>query len=372
MIRRLSSHGSKTKLKLKKKKSSNSSDVVVVAKEEDNSSTSTSADALETRDDDDTQLVSTAVEKLDINDNEQQKNTTHDNDDEDKMQTTTNKKGFAANFKPTQPPKSDPSTWKHKPVYLMAGSTMSTPGIKEHEALPIGIPFEVETSLFKGKVLLRFRNTTSDDPTAHEKYFNGRKRLMQSVLQGTFKKPMKMSEVYTGSVFAYKMKNSPPSSMAKVMTTILGRVAPGLIMDLTSDEPKVLALLAGSAQTLSIDSPGNEPDITLPDIEENVVSSLGSSSSGGDVSNRASRRKTLGNPKKAAEYEFNTHDVYTFHLYDDAMDYGNGTMKIPMYGDVDIKPHIGKYQPLGLNMVTKDGEFLFDVRVWHEFHVKEE
>ena len=144
-------------------------------------------------------------------------------------------------------------------------------------------------------------------------------------------------------------------------------------MDLTSDEPKVLALLAGSAQTLSIDSPGNEPDITLPDIEENVVSSLGSSSgNSSDVSNRASRRKTLGNPKKAAEYEFNTHDVYTFHLYDDAMEYGNGTMKIPMYGDVDIKPHIGKYQPLGLNMVTKDGEFLFDVRVWHEFHVKEE
>jgi len=34
MIRRLSSHGSKTKLKLKKKKSSNSSDVVVVAKED--------------------------------------------------------------------------------------------------------------------------------------------------------------------------------------------------------------------------------------------------------------------------------------------------------------------------------------------------
>ena len=369
MIRRLSSHGSKTKLKLKKKSSSS----VVVVKEDEISTSTAAAAALETRDDDDTQLVSTAVEKLDINDNEQQNNTKQEDDEEDEMQQATNKKGFAANFKPSILPKSDPSTWKHKPVYLMAGSTMSTPGIKEHEALPIGVPFEVETSLFKGKVLLRFRNTKSDDPTAHEKYFNGRKRLMQSVLQGTFKKPMKMSEVYTGSVFAYKMKNSPPSSMAKVMTSILGRVAPGLIMDLTSDSPKVLAILAGSAQTLSIDSPGNEPDITLPNIEENVVSSLGSSGgSSGDVSNRTSRRKTLGNPKKAAEYEFNTHDVYTFHLYDDAMDYGNGTMKIPMYGDVDIKPHIGKYQPLGLNMVTKDGEFLFDIRVWHEFHVKEE
>jgi len=200
------------------KKKSSSSDVVA---KEDEWNTSTAA-ALETRDDDDTQLVSTAVEKLDINDNEQQKNTKQE--DEEDMQQTTNKKGFAANFKPSEPPKSDPSTWKHKPVYLMAGSTMSTPGIKEHEALPIGIPFEVETSLFKGKVLLRFRNTTSDDPMAHDVYFNGRKRLMQSVLQGTFKKPMKMSEVYTGSVFAYKMKNSPPSSMAKVMTTILGRV----------------------------------------------------------------------------------------------------------------------------------------------------
>ena len=78
-------------------------------------------------------------------------------------------------------------------------------------------------------------------------------------------------------------------------------------MDLSSDSPKVLAPLAGTVQAMSIDSPGNEPDITL-DIEENVVSSLGKS-----FSTPAKRQKILSNPKYASNYEFNTNDVYTFH-----------------------------------------------------------
>ena len=156
--------------------------------------------------------------------------------------------------------------------------------------------------------------------------------------------------------------------MAKIMTSIISKVAPGLIMDMTSESPKVVALLAGASQVMRIDDPGNEPDMMDPNIQENVLSTLGK---GVGVSTVSKRRKTLGNPKKAATFEFTPDKVYTFENFDDAVDYGNGTMKIPYYGDVDIKQSVGK-QPLSLTAVTKDGEIVYDVRVWHQSHCQEE
>eukprot|EP00571_Detonula_confervacea_P013682 CAMPEP_0172311386 /NCGR_PEP_ID=MMETSP1058-20130122/14643_1 /TAXON_ID=83371 /ORGANISM="Detonula confervacea, Strain CCMP 353" /LENGTH=276 /DNA_ID=CAMNT_0013024545 /DNA_START=84 /DNA_END=914 /DNA_ORIENTATION=+ len=252
--------------------------------------------------------------------------------------------------------------WPHKPVFVQAGRDMKVLGMGSNQPVPLGIPFKIESSLFKGTILLRFRNAKSDDPESNSEYFKGRNRLMQTVIQGQFKRPIKMSEVYVGSIFAQPLAAAPPPLMTKIMNTVIGRIAPGLILDLSSESPKVIALLAGTAQTMSIDSPGNEPDITLPVIDENVASVLGKS-----VGTKSKRRKHLGNPKKAASYMFNTESVYTFHTYDDAMDYGRGTMRIPMYGEYDIKPSIGR-QPLILTAVTQSGDILYDLRVWHESH----
>mmetsp|Transcript_19288 Transcript_19288/g.41859 ORF Transcript_19288/g.41859 Transcript_19288/m.41859 type:complete len:297 (-) Transcript_19288:410-1300(-) len=259
-------------------------------------------------------------------------------------------------------PKMKPADWPHKPVFVQAGSNMKVLGVANNQPIPLGVPFKIESPLFKGTVLLRFRNAMSDDPDAHSEYFKGGKRLMQTVVQGRFKRPIKMSDVYVGSVFPQALAGAPPATLSKIMGAVIGKIAPGLILDLSSESPKVIALLAGTAQTMSIDSPGNEPDITLPVIDENVASVLGKS-----VGTKSKRRKHLGNPKKAASYMFNTESVYTFHTYDDAMDYGRGTMRIPMYGEYDIKPSIGR-QPLILTAVTQSGDILYDLRVWHESH----
>ena len=79
----------------------------------------------------------------------------------------------------------------------------------------------------------------------------------------------------------------------------------------------------------------DEPDISAKDIEENVEHVLGSK-----VSTRYRRRKVrvslasftasvpvhlpcsrfqkvLSVPKKAAKFTFDTHNIYTFHTYDD-------------------------------------------------------
>ena len=81
----------------------------------------------------------------------------------------------------------------------------------------------------------------------------------------------------------------------------------GLILDLSSQQPKVIALLGGSEQSMDISIPGKEPDIMARDIEENVVDVLGS-----DISDKVQRRKQLGDPTIASTYEYDTNHVYTF------------------------------------------------------------
>jgi len=223
---------------------------------------------------------------------------------------------FSSNITATMFPKMEPAKWPHKPIYVQPGSSTKTPGLaSKHHPIPLGIPIEIESPLFKGTVLLRFRNAKSDEPVSHKSYFKGRKRLMQTVVQGRFKRPLKMSEVYVGSIFSEPLAAAPPAFMTTVMNAVIKRVAPGVVLDLSSSAPKVVALLGGTAQTMSIDEPGNEPDITLPQIEENVASVLGDK-----VSTKSKRKKYLGNPKKAASYKYDTKKVYTLHTYDDAMD----------------------------------------------------
>jgi len=267
---------------------------------------------------------------------------------------------FSSNFTELGEPELQPSKWAHRPIYVQAGDHMKVLGIKQKQPVPLGVPFEVDSLLFRGKVLLRFRNAKSDDEVKSDEYFDGRKRLMQTVIQGKFKRPLRMDEVYVGSLFARPLAGAPPQSMTEIMSAVIRRIAPGLVLDLSSDSPKVIALLAGTAQTMSIDMKGEEPDITLRDIPENVSHALGTS-----LTTKSRRKKVLSKPKKAMQYTFDTSYVYTFHTYDDAMDYGLGTMHIPMYGEYDLKPKIGR-QPLSLTAVTQSGEILYDLRVWHE------
>jgi len=173
-------------------------------------------------------------------------------------------------------PKLKIESWPHKHVFVQAGSGTKVLGrhggssIGSHydnsnqQPLPLGVPFDIDTPLFRGKMLIRFRSVKSDDEKAHNNYFKSNKRLMQTVLQGQFKKRMKMSDVYAGSIFPQPLAGAPPPTLNKVMDTVIRKVAPGLVMDLSSDEPKVIALMAGTSQTMAINNRGEEPDITLP------------------------------------------------------------------------------------------------------------
>jgi hypothetical protein len=250
--------------------------------------------------------------------------------------------------------------WPHRPIFLKAGAETEVIGLSEGEALPLGIPFEFETPLFKGKLLVRLRNAKTDDPASHDAYFKGRERVMQTVVQGQFKRPVNMADVYVGGIFKQPMRLVPPPLFMRLMKVLFERIAPGVVLDLASKEPKVVTLYAGTAQTISVDAPGQEPDMTAADLPENLFRSFGNK-----FKSLQERKRKLSTPNEAAKYEFDTASVYTLQIYDKAMDYGTYNIKLPVYGNFHLSPALGP-QPLSLSAVTRTGEVIYDFDVWHE------
>jgi Protein of unknown function (DUF1769) len=250
--------------------------------------------------------------------------------------------------------------WPHRPIYLKAGDETTVFGIPDDEALPLGVPIEFETELFKGKLLVRLRNVKTDDPASHDAYFRGRSRVMQTVVQGRFKKPVNMADVFVGSLFKQPMKLVPPPVFMRLLNTLFQRIAPGAILDFASSKPKVVTLYAGTAQTISIDVPGEEPNITAVDLPEDVSRRFGTK-----FKSIKERKRKLSAPHKAARYEFDTEHVYTLQIYDESMDFGTYNIKLPVYGKFNFSQALGP-QPMSLSAVTTSGEVVYNFDVWHE------
>jgi len=258
-------------------------------------------------------------------------------------------------------------SWPHYPVIVLSGieTEVSLPDENRdyadtQDALPLGIPFQFESPLFKGKALLRLRHAKSDDPTKHESYFGGsRKRVRQFVIQGRFKQSISMGDLYYGDVYRKPLNPSPPPILSRIIKSFFQRLFPGLLMDLTSKQPKVMTLYAGCANSIRKDFPGEEPDITGIDLKEHFIPN-------GEIFDSAKERKRFfSDPSRASMCKYDTDHVYTFNTYDDILDMANYQLKIPVLRkpfDL-IKTLDG--QPLTLSATTKNGQFLYNFCVWH-------
>ena len=60
---------------------------------------------------------------------------------------------------------------------------------------PIGIPFNIETDLFVGKMLLRVKGLVNSNDQNGDDYFKGRCRTYQHVIQGRFKEEISFSNL---------------------------------------------------------------------------------------------------------------------------------------------------------------------------------
>jgi hypothetical protein len=296
-----------------------------------------------------------------------------------------------------------PKDWPYHPIYIQAAQDCKLDG--DVDSVPIGIPVNFETSLFKGQILVRICNIRIQDSSHHNKdddnlssnstntnghkckfhcedYFQKRKRLRQYVIQGQFKENILMSDVYLGDFYQKPLGLVPPKFLAKSINATFNKIAPGLIMDLTSDKPKVIALLGGVVQNLSIDYLGDEPNIMQFDLPDNTQliemdqqrqQQQQQTSGGNSDSDKSSlgfksqkeRKSKLSVPKIAKKYSYHPGKVYTFNCYDDVFDLSKFSIKVPIIKSIGLNKVLNS-QPTTLRACTLDGRSIFNFNVFHE------
>lgn len=62
------------------------------------------------------------------------------------------------------------------------------------------------------------------------------------------------------------MKIRPPKFISASIEKIVSKLAPGIILKLRGENPAILALIGSACHTISIDQPGQEPDITSSEV----------------------------------------------------------------------------------------------------------
>lgn len=250
--------------------------------------------------------------------------------------------------------------WPHRPLFLQ-----DSVGTSSNDPCPVGIPFEFESDLFKGRALIRVRNLdASHDSSGSGKYFEGTKRLSQVVIQGRFKENVRVDDVFMGSEFTKPLKMKPPPFIAGIVRRVLQAAAPGVEVDLGSDQPKVLAPFGGSMEVIRADSPGLEPDISSADgIQENNPGFFGGNFAS-KVRDSLFRKKIFSDLKQAKDYEFNTDTVYTFETYDESLDYADYTLDAKLF-QFDLTQTL--VEPFQFMAKSKSrGKHLWNFQLWHE------
>lgn len=287
-----------------------------------------------------------------------------------------------------------PLAWRNRPVYIKADEEGTSTRILNGDdsasmedddgSLPLGMPIPFESDLFKGRILFRIKNVASPSSDSAG-YFEGKKQLWQCIVQGRFKAPVAMHELYTGEVYDQPLANLPAPNIMRMVGTFINMMVPGIQFDITSqDRPKVLALYGGAAQSMRKDLPGAEPDIRSFDIDEETTlihsptkssspSTNGSSRSGRERAfhSVSARKRNLSHPKHAAKYVYDTDHVYTLDQYNQIFDYGTYTANFGPSIVVDMTETLNG-QPMTIGAVTEDGRWMFRFKVFHERQLSQE
>ena len=255
--------------------------------------------------------------------------------------------------------------WPHRPC-LVCVNTPVCPDLRVPKygvgACPIGIPFEMESDLFEGVILIRIKGLQSDDVASDKKYFEGRRRIYQTIVQGRFKEELLVSDVLTGHEFVRPIKNIPPAFVLNAATSMMRRIARGAEIDLTSSQPKFLAPLAGTSQIVSADMPGNQPNISSNDIEEDC-SLFGGAFEKRNI-NSTKRKQIFASPELASKYKFDTESIYTFDFYQNLLDASTYNLSIG-FTNLAMKKRLDG-QPIQSMAKTRDGRYLWSFQIWHE------
>ena len=223
----------------------------------------------------------------------------------------------------------------------------------------------MSSDVFEGTMLVRLKGSNSHNPDGDEKYFSGRKRICQIRIQGRFKEEnVQVSDVMFVQEFVRPLKNLPNRFIVKLICKLASRLATGFKMLIHDDKPsEIEAVCMSTAQTVSADEQGKEPNIFSRDITENCSRLGGLFSANGNVSSKE-RRRIFSDPNKCQNYTFDTNTVYTFDVFDDKISAIDCGLDLGIT-TISLEPILDG-QPLQISCKLKDGRYLFSYQIWHE------
>jgi len=271
------------------------------------------------------------------------------------------------------PPLLSSHDWPDAPVALRMSPLGPAQVISQDNQLPHGmvraqIPFDIDTELFKGQMVVYVRDLKNSPGDI----FNGKARTIHLALQGKFKREIPMDEITIGQYFVRPLVNLPSSWLLSLAVRVIRAFGAKYSAELTSptvERPSFTALLALAAQALSC-----EPEGDVQDIEGHLIENVSGVSSVFPPGTTAQlRTKILSKiimdnrkqKKKAVDIPvFDTERVWTFGFWQAQINFTTYKVELGV-GNFNLA-NILNGQPLALCARTRAGEIVFRLEVWHE------
>jgi len=263
--------------------------------------------------------------------------------------------------------------WPQRPMYITIPPYASCEHLSGDLTVNGEVPIEFETPLFKGKLICRFKGFNTPPNAANgakervDAYFRGKKRLFQYVVQGRFKREVDVGEAFSGHEFVKPLEAIPSRFIVKTILKFLRSMNPGIQMNVFTARPRIWSSLAGTAQVISADAPGCEPDILrVMEIKENTARLGGVFAKKPHSSKK--RRRIFSSARLAHKYTFSPDDVYTFDFYQHLFDPATYSLQVGGVGvlRVDFSRHSAGQPAQMMARTSNPGEYLFCFCLWHE------
>lgn len=258
--------------------------------------------------------------------------------------------------------------WKHRPLLMRVNKAVVNTEIlnadMDQNNLPINgnTPIEFESPYFKGRMVVYIAGL-DDSP---DSIFAGRRRRLQTVVQGRFKKEVSFNDVFTGQEWFRPLLNLPSIWFVNLVVSILSAVSPTMkASGITSAKPKLLSKLASSSQVICI-SPDEDsaPTITAPFDEDMSSAGPPLCREDGTPIKAGTRKKILTSPSALKKLSYNTRDVYTFTFWQHALDVSTMSLNTGV-GNFELAKYLNA-QPVAIMAKTRQEEYLWRFELWHE------
>jgi hypothetical protein len=218
----------------------------------------------------------------------------------------------------------------------------------------VGEAVSFESELFSGVCCLR----VSGLPTSDDGQFEGRKRQLQVVVQGRFKRRCLYSELTAGQDFGRPLKNPPSGWLVSLILTVARRISP--CYNLSGPEeprPGMTGLMLGLAQSICVSELGSEPSPLDEPYEDTAL--LGEDFPSGF----SARKKHFSKPGLWEKDAFDTDRVWTFGFWQHLM--SMATFELDLGVTTLSTARYIQDQPLVLSSRVGH-EALYAIEIWNE------